>query len=125
MPSNADKLDAIARMERAERALKRALDKLDDLYDISPVSRQRTILKTTGRLNTARETIKSFIRHLKAAEVTVKSPSANAYAALDKAIGDLAAIEVETRSAQRLLRAAAALGDAAMKSRNAVSSRAT
>ena len=123
--AQADKQEAIEQMSRAVRSLKKAIDKLDDAFNSALASDQRKLFKVITALEERLEINRTFLRHLKAAEVVVKKPPAEAYDKLSAAITEMQKVEVETNGFTRLLSVAVALGKTIKTTRAEVSSRAT
>ncbi len=121
--SNTDKTEAIAQLQRAIRAIERAMQTLDEVYYQALVPEQRAIFKLSTKLNERLEAAEFFLRHIKAAEVTVKPPGTNSYKKLDKALVDLMAMQLETDSVKRILKVIGAVGDAVKSTREDVSAR--
>jgi hypothetical protein len=124
MPEKA-KTEAIAQITLAVRGLEVAIDKLQEAYAFATFSEQGELLELITELGERLDVNRVFLAHIKASEVTVKTPAADAYAKLDKALAKLHALEVQSAAVSRVLNVAAALGRAAKSTRKEVSTRAT
>ena len=102
-----------------------ALDKLDDAYRFATVADKRKLLESITELGERLVVNRIFLAHLKAAEVTVKKPKAEAYEKLDKALAKLQELEVKTGATKKVIRVVSALAGTIKKTRNEVSSRTT
>lgn len=121
----ADKEEAIGQMSRAIRGLDAAIDKLDEAFPFALATQKRKLFRLITLLEERLVMARAFIRHLQAAEVVVDPPTATSYKALEQALADLHAVEVKTGAVTRVLKVAAALGDAVVTTRTEVSERAT
>jgi hypothetical protein len=120
-----DKDEAIAQMARAIRGLNTAIGKLDQAFAFAVTTQKRRLFKVITELEERLVTAKTFLAHLKAAEVVVKPPKPASYRQLEQALTALQAIEVNNNAVARVLAAASALGDAVLATRTEVSARAT
>jgi hypothetical protein len=121
--AKADKDEAIAQMSGAVSGLKAALEKLKKASASAPVPQKRKITALRAELNARLAEAETFVRHLQAANVTVEPPTATSYQALEKALADLQAIEVKTGAVAKVLKVAAAVGDATLATSTDVSER--
>lgn len=120
-----DKDEAIAQMARAIRGINNAIDKLDQAFPFALATQKRRIFKMITELEERLVTAKTFLSHLRAAQVVVDPPKATSYRQLERALTALQAIQVTTGAVTRVLAAASALGDAVLATRTEVSARAT
>lgn len=122
---HAAKPEAIGQITRAVRGLEIAIDKLQEAYLTASFSEQGQLLELIAELGERLDVNRIFLAHLKASEVTVKKPEADAYKRLDKALAKLQKLEVETAGVKRTLNVATALAKTVKATRKEVSSRAT
>jgi len=119
------KTEAIAQITRAIGGLQSAIATLQMAYGKATFAEQGEILQAITELGQRLDINKIFLAHLKTSEVTVRSPSAHAYARLDNALARLHAIDVATDSVRRILNVVGALATTVKSTRREVSSRAT
>ena len=124
MPLN-PKTEATAQFTRAVRGLEIAIDKLQEAYLFADFSEQGDLLELITELGERLDANRIFLAHLKAAEVKVKKPTADAYKKLDAALAVLQQQEVETAATKKVIRVTLALAGTIKSTRNEVSSRTT
>ncbi len=121
----AAKTEAIAQITRAVRGLEIAIDKLQEAYLLADFSEQGELLELITELGERLDVNRIFLAHLKAAEVTVAKPTAEAYKKLDAALAKLQKLEVQTASVNRVINLATAFAKTIKQTRKEVSKRAT
>ena len=121
----ATKTEAIAQITRAVRGLEVAIDKLQEAYRFADFSERGKLLELITELGERLDVNRIFLAHLKAAEVTVAKPTADAYKKLDAALAKLQDLEVQTASVGRVINVATAFAKTVKQTRREVSTRAT
>lgn len=123
--SQAAKTEAIGQMTRVVRGIDIAIDKLQEAYMLATFSEQGELLELITELGERLDVNRIFLAHLKAAEVTVKKPTPDAYKRLDAVLAKLQDLDVQTAGLSRVLNVATALAKTVKTTRREVSSRAT